>query len=455
MKTLKLLLFVLLFSPILIAQELELELIAQGFTSPLDIKNAGDDRLFIVERGGNIKILNSDGTVNPTPFLNISTIITSGGERGLLGLAFHPDYANNGYFYVNYTDTNGDTRISRFTVSSDPDVADPNSILVMLIEEQPYTNHNGGHLDFGPDGMLYIGMGDGGSGGDPDNNSQTFINRLGKMLRIDVDIPAPYIPEDNPFFGSPDIPQEIWAYGLRNPWRFSFDSETGDLWIADVGQNAWEEINKQPSTEAPLNYGWRCYEGNATYNTAGCPPQSEMTFPIAVLSQSGGHCSITGGYVYRGAEFPAIQGLYFFTDYCSSQIGTVDADGEITLHGTMGASAITSFGEDHNNELYLAAFTGGRIYKIIDNTPISIENNNINTFTIYPNPAQDLLYVKLASDTLLKVELFDITGKLIANEAINQLPEVSLDISSLKSGIYIVAVSDSKENKSFKKLIIN
>lgn len=455
MKTFKLLLFAFILSPLLMAQDLELELIAQGFNSPLDIKNAGDDRLFIVERGGNIKILNSDGTINATPFLNISSIITSGNERGLLGLAFHPDYANNGYFYVNYTDLNGDTRISRFTVSADPDVADPNSILVMLTENQPFSNHNGGHLAFGPDGMLYIGMGDGGSGGDPQNNSQTFTNLLGKMLRLNVDIPAPYIPADNPFVGSPDIPQEIWAYGLRNPWRFSFDSETGDLWIADVGQNAWEEINRQPSTEAALNYGWRCYEGNAPYNTNGCPPQSDMTFPIAVLSHSGGHCSITGGYVYRGLEFPAIQGLYFFTDYCSNQIGTVDADGDITLHGTLGASAITSFGVDHNNELYLAAFTGGRIYKIKDNTPISVEENHIDTFTLYPNPAQDFINIHLSIDHLSKVELFDITGKLVASETINQLPEVSLNISSLKSGIYIVAVSDSKENKSFKKLVIN
>lgn len=454
MKKFKLLFFTLILSPILMAQDLELELIAQGFNSPLDIKNAGDDRLFIVERGGNIKILNSDGTINPTSFLNISSIITSGGERGLLGLAFHPNYADNGYFYVNYTDLNGDTQISRFTVSANPDIADPASILPMLNEAQPFSNHNGGHLAFGPDGMLYIGMGDGGSGGDPQNNSQTFTNLLGKMLRLNVDIPAPYIPVDNPFAGSPDIPQEIWAYGLRNPWRFSFDSETGDLWIADVGQNAWEEINRQPSTEAALNYGWRCYEGNAPYNTNGCPPQSEMTFPLAVLSHSGGHCSITGGYVYRGSEFPAIQGLYFFTDYCSNQIGTVNADGDIELHGSLGASAGTSFGVDYNNELYLAAFTGGRIYKIKDNTPVSIEDNYFDSFSMFPNPAHNLLSIKSASENLLKVELFDITGKLIMTHTGNQQLETTIDITTLKSGIYIVAIADTKENKSFKKLIV-
>src|SRR5690606_5043623 len=199
------------------AQDLELELFAGGFDSPLELKHAGDDRLFVVERGGLIKILNSDGTVNPTPFLDISSITTSGGERGLLGLAFHPDYNINGHFYVYYINLSGNTQISRFTVSGDPDVADSSSELQMLSFTQPFTNHNGGHLAFGPDGMLYIASGDGGSGGDPQNNSQTLSTLLGKILRLDVDAPAPYIPADNPFIDNPSVLDEIWAYGVRNP----------------------------------------------------------------------------------------------------------------------------------------------------------------------------------------------------------------------------------------------
>lgn len=433
--------------------DLELELVAQGFSSPVDIKHAGDDRLFIVERGGRIKILNSDGTVNATPFIDISSIITSGGERGLLGLAFHPNYSENGYFYVNYTNLGGNTVIARYTVSSDPDIADDTTQLPLLSENQPFSNHNGGNLCFGPDGMLYIGMGDGGSGGDPLNNSQTFSNRLGKMLRLDVDISAPYIPADNPFAGSPDIPGEIWSYGLRNPWKFSFDSETGDLWIADVGQNVWEEINKVPSDEAPLNFGWRCYEGNVPFNTTGCPPADEMTFPLAVYSHSGGHCSITGGYVYRGNSYPMIQGLYFFADYCSNQIGTVSQDGDLEMHGTFGAGGITSFGEDVNHELYLAAFNGGRIYKIKENT-VSIEDYNKELFSIFPNPTSGEINIR-AYSTLTEIVVLDMFGKKIFELSPDKIStETTLNLSRLKSGMYIISVADHNHNKSFKKLII-
>lgn len=249
------------------AQDLELDLFASGFNRPVNIKHAGDDRLFVVEQDGFIKIVNSDGSVEPTNFLDIDDRVRSiGNEQGLLGLAFHPDFASNGYFFVNYTDNSGDTVISRFSrIGVNPTIADPNSELIILTYTQPYSNHNGGELQFGPDGYLYISSGDGGSGGDPQNNAQNLNSLLGKLLRIDVNNSTasnPYeIPADNPFIGDAAARDEIWAYGLRNPWKFSFDALTDDLWIADVGQNAREEINLVPSTDAGLNYGWRCYEG--------------------------------------------------------------------------------------------------------------------------------------------------------------------------------------------------
>lgn len=455
MKFIYTLVFLIITPVCLNAQDLELELFAGGFDSPLELKHAGDDRLFVVERGGLIKILNSDGTVNPTPFLDISSITTSGGERGLLGLAFHPDYSNNGHFYVYYINLSGNTQISRFTVSGDPDVADSSSELQMLSFTQPFTNHNGGHLAFGPDGMLYIASGDGGSGGDPQNNSQTLSTLLGKILRLDVDVPAPYIPADNPFTDNPSVLDEIWAYGVRNPWKFSFDSETGDLWIADVGQNAWEEINRTPGTEAGLNFGWRCYEGNNPFNTNGCPPQSELTFPLAVYANASSRCSITGGYVYRGDEFPAIQGLYFFADLCSNEIGTVTQDGDLTFHGTFGASSITSFGVDNNQNLYVVAFGGGSIYKVIDNTPMSVDSNELNNLVLYPNPAKNTVSLRSENFEIESVAILDLNGSLINNYNTSNNKNLVLDVSLLNSGVYFVKITAVNGMQSYKKLLVN
>lgn len=454
MKKQILIIFSLLFSSISFCQELELELVADGFSSPLEIKHAGDERLFIVEQGGLIKILNPDGSVNPDPFLNISSQISSGGERGLLGLAFHPDYVNNGYFYLNYTNSSGNTQISRFTVSNDPDLADENSELQMLTYNQPFTNHNGGHIAFGPDGKLYISSGDGGSGGDPQNNSQDLTTLLGKILRLDVDEPAPYIPTDNPFVGNPDALDEIWAYGVRNPWKFSFDSENGDLWIADVGQNAWEEINKVASSEAGLNYGWRCYEGTNPFNTAGCPPVSELTFPIAEYENSGSRCSITGGYVYRGNEFPAINGFYFFADLCSGEIGTVNPDENLIFHGNLGAGTITSFGVDNQNNLFLSAFSGGSIYKIIDNTPLSLEDENMNSFSIVPNPAQSLVTISTNAKQISTIKILDLKGSIIKVYEGENNKTQTIDVSELKSGFYFIALKESTGNYLYKKIMI-
>ena len=352
---------------------IQLQTFATGFTRPISIASAGDERLFIVEQRGMIHILDAQGQTLPTPFLDIrSRVNSASNERGLLGLAFHPDYAENGFFYVNYTNTAGHTRIARYQVSeNNPDVADPESELIIMAVNQPFSNHNAGDISFGPDGYLYFGLGDGGSGGDPQNHGQNRMSLLGKMIRIDVDNGEPYsIPPDNPFANDDFTRDEIWALGLRNPWRFSFDRLTGDMWIADVGQNAWEEINFQPaSSTGGENYGWRCYEGNNTYNTSGCLPASAYTFPIHVYPNNFANgCSVTGGYVYRGSNFSDLSGHYIYADYCSGRIWalTPDGDGGWTNRLLMqGASTqYAAFGENQNGELFLAARNSGIILRV-------------------------------------------------------------------------------------------
>ena len=348
-------------------------LIAAGFTEPVDIVHAGDDRLFIVERTGKIKILFPDSSV--TTFLDITSNVGSeGGEQGLLGLVFHPEYATNGYFYVNYTDLLGDTHISRFSVSgADPDVADPFSELNLIFLDQPAANHNGGDLNFGPDGYLYIFMGDGGGAGH--NRSQQIIdNKFGKILRLDVDGGTPYtIPSDNPYVGIPGD-DEIWAIGLRNPWRCNFDRLTGDLFLADVGSESWEEINVIKSDTAEFfNFGWKCYEGNMLRPGPLCDTIiADFDFPVFVYPHdidSGGF-AITGGFVYRGSEFPDLYGKYIFCDYVSGNFWTMEenASGFWTteFYGYV-VDHITSFGEDVNGELFACVNQTGNIYKIIDN----------------------------------------------------------------------------------------
>lgn len=353
--------------------ELSIDLVsvATGFSSPVDIVNAGDDRMFIVEQDGTIKILNSDFTTVSDDFLDIDSQVGSGGEQGLLGMAFHPDYANNGYFYVHYTKNNGDSRVSRFTVSSDPDIADPDSELVILEQDQPFSNHNAGDLAFGPDGYLYIPYGDGGSGEDPLDAGQSTDTWLGKMLRIDVDGDEPYeVPADNPFVNNSDYLPEIWATGLRNTWRIAFDAETGDLWMGDVGQYQWEEIDIELAGDpGGHNYGWRCYEGNHEFNNgSSCPSEINLTFPVFEFNHSGGACSVTGGCVYRGSNYENLQGIYICTDYCSGDFYGVDyndglpQDYELLPGQGFGWS---TFGEDSNLEMYVAKLNG-TIYHIQD-----------------------------------------------------------------------------------------
>jgi glucose/arabinose dehydrogenase len=351
---------------------LTLQPVAEGLTSPLLVTapDDGSGRLFVVEQVGRVRIV-EDGRLLPEPFLDISDRLVAGGEQGLLGLAFDPSYADDGRFFVNYTDLQGDTVVSGFHVSdSDPDRADPDSERVMLRVDQPFANHNGGNLVFGPDGDLYIGMGDGGSGGDPFGNGQRLDTLLGKMLRLDVDGAGsgePYaIPPGNPFVDRPDARPEIWAYGLRNPWRFSFDRNTGDLWIGDVGQSSWEEIDRAGSDQAGLDYGWNVMEGDACYPPGSSCDRSGMTLPVAVYGHDAG-CAVTGGFVYRGSRWPALAGAYLFSDSCSGTIWGLDAArlrlGPPAVLLETGRS-ISSFGEDAAGELYVTDLGGGEVLRI-------------------------------------------------------------------------------------------
>lgn len=437
------------------AQTINLQSFATGFTDPVSIANAGDSRLFVVERGGLIKILNANGTVNSTPFLNVSALVTAGGEKGLLGLAFHPNFATNGYFYINYTNTSSNTVIARYSVlAANPNVANSNSGVVLMTINQPYGNHNGGDLKFGPDGFLYIGMGDGGNGGDPqgyaqnltidtNNPSRVF---LGKMLRINVttSTTAPYytIPPTNPYVGQAGK-EEIWAIGLRNPWKYSFDSANGNLWIADVGQNAREEINRTTAPlTAGLNYGWRCYEGNASFNTTGCPTQSSLTFPFVEINHSTGACSITGGYVYRGTQYPNLQGKYLFTDYCDSRIGIVTSTGALSYTSAFGNNFV-AFGEDFNKELYIAAINNGTIYKIVD-TSLSSESFEKNGFVIFPNPAKEFFTISNTNNIVAKtISIYDVTGKNVLTKNVTETNIV--DITGFSKGIYSLTVIDAND----------
>jgi glucose/arabinose dehydrogenase len=347
-----------------------------GFSSPVGITHAGDGsgRVFVVEQGGRVRVI-KNGSVLSSPFLDISARISSGGERGLLGLAFPYDYARRGYFYVDYTNPAGDTVISRFRRSaSNADAADASSEQVILTIAQPFANHNGGQLAFGRDGFLYVGMGDGGDAGDPGNRAQNPAQLLGKILRIDVETGRPYtytVPASNPFVSRAGFRPEIWALGVRNPWRFSFDRLTADLFVADVGQGAFEEIDFQPSTSAGgENYGWRIMEGTHCFNPNPCD-MTGLTLPVVEYGHGAGDCSVTGGYVYRAPTFPRMQGLYLYGDFCSGRIWGLRRENNAWTNTQLldTSISISAFGEDEPGNVYVASYGTGQIFQLVDNGP--------------------------------------------------------------------------------------
>ncbi len=438
------------------SQQIEIELFANGLSSPVGIENAGDDRLFVVEQFGTISIIDVNGIVNGTPFLNIDDRVTNnGGEQGLLGLAFHPDYITNGFFFVNYINNNGDTVVSRFSRST-TNTANPNSELIILTIAQPFANHNGGDLAFGSDGYLYIGTGDGGNGGDPGNRAQNLMELLGKMLRIDVDNTSNgnnyAIPSDNPFVGNPNALDEIWAYGLRNPWRFSFDTVTNELWIGDVGQDATEEINRVSVATIGYNFGWRCYEGSGAFNTSGCPPIEELTFPVAEYPIPPCFCSVAGGQVYRGSVYSDILGVYIFATTGDGTISTVDASNNLINHGNYNNGFWVAFGEDINKEMYVVDITGS-IYRVKGGV-LSVTEFEEQSISITPNPASENLNISIINKTITTVTIIDVKGSVFFSEKNIFLSEKNIDVSFLSKGIYFVKIEIENESAIVKKLIV-
>ncbi|WP_027481779.1 PQQ-dependent sugar dehydrogenase [Deinococcus pimensis] len=339
--------------------------VVTGLERPVTVTNAGDGsgRLFVVEQGGRVRVV-KDGRLQPGAFLDLSGLTRAGGERGLLGLAFDPKFRQNGRLFVNYTDRDGNTVIARYTAKGD--AADPRSATVLLRAEQPYANHNGGQLAFGPDGYLYVGLGDGGSGGDPQNNGQNLGTFLGKVLRVDVSGEKYAVPRDNPFVNREGARPEIWAYGLRNPWRFSFDRRTGDLLIADVGQNRFEEVNFQPkASRGGENYGWRLKEGDECFDPSSNCARGTLVDPVVTYGRSEGQ-SITGGYVYRGKALPDLVGRYVYGDFASGRVWAASraSNGRWTTRELLDTNdQISTFGEDEAGELYVADYGSGTLLR--------------------------------------------------------------------------------------------
>jgi glucose/arabinose dehydrogenase len=432
---------------------------ASGLSKIVGITNAGDNRLFVVGQRGTINIVSSDGIVSSQPFLDISDRVVYGSEQGLLGVAFHPQYKTNGYFFVNYIGKGDSTHISRFKSNpGNQNLADSQTELKLMTIAQPFSNHNGGDLCFGPDGYLYIGLGDGGSGGDPGNRAQNPKQFLGKMLRIDVDNGNPYsIPVSNPYYSSTTVLPEIWAVGLRNPWRFSFDRLTGDLWIADVGQNAVEEVNFQPAdSKGGENYGWRCYEGNQAYNSSGCVPNTVFTFPAYAYPQDE-ECSVTGGYVYRGSASSPFYGKYFFTDYCSDRIWTLHKVGDIWIKEDFGRFAgnnFTTFGEDASGQLYIAGMYSGKIFRINDKTTGSENMVKPIDIKITHVPFSQIIRIETGNNNMeeLQISIYDVNGTKHYEKNILE-NNFEFNPGPLAPGIYFLKVSQNGRSQ-IQKIVL-
>lgn len=476
----KILYFIILCSTFSFAQfYLDEAFSSLSFSSPVDLQRPDDgtNRIFIVEQQGIIKVFNNDISVSSAKtFLNISDSVLSGGELGLLGLAFHPDFKNNGYFFVDYTKNNPRrTVISRFKISNtNPDSADRNSEVILIEQSQPYSNHNGGQIAFGPDGYLYIGFGDGGSGGDPENRAQNLKTFLGKILRIDVNSANGNlnysIPSTNPFINNINALDEIYAYGLRNPWRFSFDISTGTLWCGDVGQNLWEEID---TIKSGGNYGWRIMEGNHCYNPSNCS-NAGLELPIWEYSHSSGNCSVTGGYVYRGDQSSPIYGKYIYGDYCSASIWALSYTGinpnsPVNDFLFKAPSNILSFGTDANNDLYVLC-ANGKIYKFVF-APNNVDDKNIdpNNYYLlqnYPNPFNPSTKISynIPERSRVKIQIADVLGKIVATieDTVKSkgFYETNWNAAGNTSGIYYIRIkaeslnSKNKFDKSIKAVFL-
>ena len=442
----------------------------KNLSSPVDIKNAGDSskRLFIAEQTGAIRIY-KNGSLLSKPFLNIASITSHGSEQGLLSIAFHPKYKQNGLFFVYYTGINGAVTLARYKVSAtNADSAAANSGVILFSLPKPggFNNHNGGCLHFGTDGYLYVTIGDGGSGGDPFNNAQNGMVLFGKMLRLKVDSKvAPYytIPADNPFVGNAAYKPEIYALGLRNTWRWSFDRQTGDMWLGDVGQVKWEEVDfRTPAQAAGANYGWRCYEGSNQYDTSGCGGAGSYVSPIINYNHNnntGGH-SITGGYVYRGTSYPLLQGYYICSDYVSANAWKIKSNGSggWNVYRQAGVPAsIVSYGESEKGELY-AASLDGKIYTVgatsisvsAANTSSSVSGSVINNaeakIKIYPTLVDNHQITIELNAAFTSMALFDLSGRLILRRSLTgQTGNLTLYLPDLTAGMYMAEVTSGSK----------
>lgn len=442
-----------------------------SLASPVDIANANDGskRLFIVQQNGIIKVF--DSLFNYIDDFITVPGISAGGERGLLSMAFHPDYMNNGFFFVYYTNPSGNIEIARFKVSSDPNIGDASSKLVIITIPHPgAANHNGGKLNFGHDGYLYFATGDGGSGGDPPNNAQTGSSLLGKMLRIDIDhLSGTFnysIPPDNPYVNDPLIADEVWATGLRNPWRWSFDRITGDMWIADVGQGAWEEINFRKATETKgVNYGWRCYEGTHAYNTTGCQTPENYIPPVFDYPHNAatGGFVVTGGYVYRGTEYPSLNGYYICADYASANQWMISDSANtwiIKKQEGIFPGSISSFGEGEEGKLYACSLSAGVVYKIEAITDVQFQllsftgkvRNNITSIKWATSGEQNLQQFELeASNDSIR---FQKIGALTAqNQIAGSFYTFDDNLKNIQKRFYRLKIISNDERWDYSKTI--
>ncbi|MFN7937288.1 MAG: PQQ-dependent sugar dehydrogenase [Bryobacteraceae bacterium] len=438
------LLLLVILTTTITAQEIRLTPIATSIDAPTDIQHAPGNPglLYLVQQNGLIRILRN-GTLDPTPFLDIRSKTRADGERGLLGLAFPPSFPQSGRFYVNYTNLTGTTIIAMYTAGSSTET-------ILLQIPQPFANHNGGQLRFGPDGYLYIGMGDGGSAGDPQNNGQNRNALLGKMLRIDVESEPGrvLIPPSNPFPNTNGTRPEVWALGLRNPWRFSFDRATGDLWIADVGQDTYEEINLQPaSSRGGENYGWNRMEGAHCFRAATCNTNG-LTLPVAEYTHTGG-CSITGGFVYRGRNAPGLRGSYVYADYCNGRIWALERSGAQFSNRLLLNSGrnITTFGEDENGELYVGDASSDTIFRIEGSpAPRFSSANVVNSASYQPGIVPGALATIFAAGILNDEAIISAPSLPLPTE----LRNVSLTINGTPAGILAIANQRGVELVNFQ-----